>query len=441
VHRPGRPQSARTAGTTVVVVNARSGDRLTHGGGGSGDQRRTDFGELADALGADTVDWDTVDRGLAWRWLSRWLGFGPVAALLVFFGRKKYDAIWCFTEVEGLTLSLLFKLFRVRRVVFIIGVETLSPKCLFLLRRLRVWTHFTAILPTSSYQAGQLRARTSMPAGKVIVLPYQVDCKYFSGRTGQEAPGSRPYVVAVGVESRDYGTLIEAVRGLDVRLEVAAASHWAGPGRKAGAATANLPDNVHFGAYSYDELRSLYSGAAVAVVPLRESVYQHGITAVQEAMAMGLPVIVTRTLGQSDVIIDRRRQLRDQPGLGSGQHGPASGQPGPAGGQPGPAGGQQTLGTSDGTFARLFAPGRADLQRSNGFYVGVGDVDGLRATISYLLRERDVALDVGAQAQHYAREVLSLELFVERAVCLVTAAKAGQSVSQDLLARQPARPQ
>jgi glycosyltransferase involved in cell wall biosynthesis len=402
VPRPGRPQ-------TVIVVNARSGDRLTHGGGGSGEQRRTDFGELAGALGAETVDWDTVDRVALWRWLSRWLGFGPVAALHVFLGflgRKRYDTIWCFTEVEGLTLSLLCKLFRVRRTVFIVGVETLSPKCLFLLKRLRVWSHFTAILPTSSYQAGELRRRTGMPAGKVIVLPYQVDCKYFDGRTGRDPAGGRPYVVAVGVESRDYGTLIEAVRGLDVRLEIAAASHWAG--RETGPVTADLPDNVRFGAYSYDELRSLYAGAAVAVVPLRESVYQHGITAVQEAMAMGLPVIVTRTLGQSDVIIDRRRVLR----------------------------GSQHLTTSDGTFARLFAPGRADLQRGNGFYVGVGDVGALRGTIAYLLRERDVALEVGAQAQHYAREVLSLELFVERAVCLVNAARAGQSVGQDLLVRR-----
>jgi glycosyltransferase involved in cell wall biosynthesis len=394
---------SRPAGKTVVVVNARIGDRETHGGGGPGDQRRTDFGELAAALNADIVDWDTVERGAAWRLLTRWLGFGPVAALFVFLGRRRYDAIWCFTEVEGLTLSLLFKLARVRRIVFIIGVETLSPKCVFLLKRLRVWTHFTAILPTSSYQAGEVRRRTGIPDGKVIVLPYQVDCTYFDGRTRPPEPGRRPYVVAAGVESRDYATLIEAVRDMDVDLEVAAASHWAG--RKIDGFAPELPPNVRFGSYSYAELRDLYAGAALAVVPLHASIYQHGITALQEAMAMGLPVIVTRTQGQGDVIIDRREVLRAGPDL------PAS------------AGG----------FAWLFAPDRPELRRSNGFYVGVGDVDGLRNTIGLLLRNPELARGVGAQGQLYARELLSLEHFVERAVCLVTAAQAGKSVSQDLL--------
>jgi glycosyltransferase involved in cell wall biosynthesis len=388
------------AARTVLVVNARSGDRGTHGGGGAGDQRRTDFDELAGALRADVVDWDTVDRGLAWRWLKGRFGFGRVAALFVFFARKKYDVIWCFTEVEGLTLSLLFKIFRVRRIVFIIGVETLSPKCLFLLKWLRVWTHFTAILPTSSYQAGEVRRRTAIPAGKVIILPYQVDCEYFDGRT---RPGGRPYVVAAGVESRDYATLIEAVRGLDVGLEIAAASHWAG--RKIDSFEPGLPPNVRFGSYNYAGLRDLYAGAALAVVPLHASVYQHGITALQEAMAMGLPVIVTRTQGQGDVVIDRRRGLRD----GSG------------------------LATDGGGFAWLFAPERAELRRSNGFYVGVGDVDGLRRTIAFLLGDPELARAVGAQGQLYARELLSLERFVQRAVCLVTAAQAGKSVSQDLL--------
>jgi glycosyltransferase involved in cell wall biosynthesis len=230
-----------------------------------------------------------------------------------------------------------------------------------------------------------------------------VDCDYFDGRTRPPEPGRRPYVVAAGVESRDYTTLIEAVRGLDVGLEIAAASHWAG--RKIDSFAPDLPPNVRFGSYSYAELRDLYAGAALAVVPLHASVYQHGITALQEAMAMGLPVIVTRTQGQGDVIIDRRRVLRAEPGLP----------------------------TADGGFARLFAPDRPDLRRSNGFYVGVGDVDGLWRTIGFLLGDPEMARSVGTQGQLYARELLSLERFVERAVRLVTAAQAGKTVSQDLL--------
>jgi glycosyltransferase involved in cell wall biosynthesis len=389
-------------GGVVLTVNARTSDQALHTGCGS-ERRRSDFGELADALGADVVDWDVADRSRFWRLLYRRLGFGPVAAATVFLRRRRYEAVWCFTEVEGLLLSLLFKLFRTRRVLFLIGIETLSPKALFLMKRLGVWTHFTAILPTSSFQAAEL-CRAGIPAEKVIVLPYQVDCEYFSPRArerGSPVELGRPYIVAAGLESRDYGTLIAAVDGLDADLKIAADSLWSGRERPAVEAS---PPKVTVGSYAYDELRDLYAGAALAVVPLDESPYQHGITALQEAMAMGLPVIVTRTAGQSDVVIDRRKVLRVDPGRGT-----------------------------RGGFAELFAPDRPDLQEPNGLYVGVGDVATLRDAIRYLLSDADIAAALGRQARRFAEEVLSIEMFVERATLLLTAARNGEQVSAELL--------
>jgi len=385
----------------VITVNARAADRELHGGGSGADRRRTDFGELAAALGADVVDWDVADRHWFWQMLHRKLGFGPVAAAFAFRRRRRYEAFWCFTEVEGLLLALLFKLFRTRRVLFMIGIETLSPKALFLMKRLRVWTHFTAILPTSSHQADELQRIVGLPPEKVIVLPYQVDCDYFSQRAQLPPQSSTPYVVAAGLESRDYATLIAAMDGLNVHLKIAAASHWSGRG---GQSIEPRPPWLTVSSYSYAELRDLYDGAALAVVPLHESPYQHGITALQEAMAMSLPVIVTRTTGQRDVVIDRRSVLRANPAL-----------------------------ATHGGFAQAFAPDRPDLQESNGFYVGTGDVPTLRNTISYLLTERDVATDLGRRARRFAHDLLSVELFVERSVRLISAACAGQRISSEIL--------
>jgi glycosyltransferase involved in cell wall biosynthesis len=392
----------------VLAVNARAGDRELHGGGGR-DQRRSDFTELAAALGADVVDWDTADRSWFWRILRKRFGFGPVAAAIIFARRRSYAAAWCFTEIEGLLLALLFKIFRIRRVLFIIGIEVLSPKAIFLMKHLRIWTHFTAILPTSSYQAGELCRRAGVPPDKVIVLPYQVDCGYFAPRTpparaadlGQGNGAARPYVVAAGLESRDYATLISAVEGLDADVKIAADSLWSGRKRPAIEAA---PPRTTVGSYRYAELRELYAGAALAVVPLHEAPYQHGITALQEAMAMGLPVIVTRTAGQSDVVIDRRKVLRAAPQL-----------------------------QTDGGFAQRYAPARPDLQECNGFYVGVGDVETLRETIRYLLGEPELAAAVGRQARRFAEEVLSIDWFVARAVRLVTAACNGERICADIL--------
>jgi glycosyltransferase involved in cell wall biosynthesis len=379
----------RIAQRIVLTVNARVGDVDLHGGNRDFARRRTDFGELAAALGASIVDWGVIDRTRLGRVVRRWIGFGPPAALLVFMTKRRYDAIWCFTEIEGLLLALLFKIFRVRTALFFIAVEPVSPKSLFFLTRLKVWTHFTAILPTNTYQAEEL-VRLGVPKGKVTVLPYQVDCRYFTNTIDRSLGSDRPMVVAVGLESRDYVTLVRAVTDLDVDVFVAAASLWS---EDRAQFPVTIPSNVTVGKFSYQELKELYARAALAVVPLQDSPYQHGITAIQEAMAMGLPIVVTRTRGQSDVVIDRRRVLRKSPEL-----------------------------NTSGSFAQLFEPSRAELQQSNGFYVAPKDAAELRKCICYLVEHRDIAAELGSNAQRYARELLSVERFVERAVNLIEAA-------------------
>lgn len=373
----------------VLTVNARVAEDDLHGGGQGSTQRRTDFGELAAALGASMVDWDVVDRTWLGRSIRGKFGFGPAAALQVFFTSRRYDVIWCFMEIEGLVLALLFKIFRVRKPLFIIAVEPLSPKSVLFLFKLKVWTHFTKLLPTNTYQTEEL-LRRGLPADKVAVLPYQVDCQYFTSDAGKQPESGRLLIVAVGLESRDYVTLVKAVIGLDVDVFVAAASLWS---EDSAQFPVTIPSNVTVGQCSYQGLKELYSRAALAVVPLRDSPYQHGITAIQEAMAMGLPVVVTRTRGQSDVVIDRRKVLRSDP----------------------------ELSTSEG-FARLFRPDSAELSEANGFYVGPGDDVELRKCIRYLVEHPDVAIELGANGQRFAREVLSVECFVQRAVDLISQA-------------------
>jgi glycosyltransferase involved in cell wall biosynthesis len=184
--------------------------------------------------------------------------------------------------------------------------------------------------------------------------------------------------------------LIKAVTELDVDVFVAAASLWSGDSAQF---PVTIPSNVTVGKCSYQELKDMYSRATLAVVPLRDSPYQHGITAIQEAMAMGLPVVVTRTRGQSDVVIDRRKVLRSDP----------------------------ELSTSEG-FAQLFRPDSAELSEANGFYVGPGDDVELRKCIRYLVEHPDVAAELGVSGQRFARAVLSVECFVQRASDLIAAA-------------------
>jgi glycosyltransferase involved in cell wall biosynthesis len=123
-------------------------------------------------------------------------------------------------------------------------------------------------------------------------------------------------ICAVGQELRDYVTLAEAVRGLDVDVVIAAASPWS----KRADDTENIdpPANIEVVRLDQFDLRQLYQDAAFTVVPVVETDFQAGITAILESMAMGRATIVTKTEGQTDTIVDGENGVYVAPGDGRG---------------------------------------------------------------------------------------------------------------------------
>ena len=92
-------------------------------------------------------------------------------------------------------------------------------------------------------------------------------------------------ICAVGLELRDYPTMVEAVRGLDVDVIVAAASPWSK--RTDSSTDVDIPDNVRVSSYDHFALRQLYADASFVVVPLVENDFQAGITTILEAHVDG----------------------------------------------------------------------------------------------------------------------------------------------------------
>jgi glycosyltransferase involved in cell wall biosynthesis len=62
--------------------------------------------------------------------------------------------------------------------------------------------------------------------------------------------------------------------------------------------------NITASRMTLSELRNLYARSRFVVVPLLPSDTDNGVTCILEAMAMGKPVICSRTRGQVDVIQD-----------------------------------------------------------------------------------------------------------------------------------------
>jgi glycosyltransferase involved in cell wall biosynthesis len=175
-------------------------------------------------------------------------------------------------------------------------------------------------------------------------------------------------VCAAGQLLRDYESLVEAVRDLPVRLQIAAGSPWIDETLKP---RRELPKNVTWGRLGRFELRELYASSALAVVPILQNDYQTGIATILEMMSMGKCVIATRTRGQTDTIVDGE----------------------------------------------------------TGIYVPPGDVPALRSAIARMIEDPEGAARIGQNARRFIEEQASLDRFVERIVDAIRAGHAAHTGS------------
>ncbi len=128
--------------------------------------------------------------------------------------------------------------------------------------------------------------------GRAEVDAFGVDVDFW---TPAASGGAGDYVLAVGNDARrDYATLVEAVRGSDEAVKILTNREL----------PSNLPENVehvrgswHRPAVSDTELRELYRGARLVVVPLEESLQPSGQSVALQAMACGKTVVLSRTRG------------------------------------------------------------------------------------------------------------------------------------------------
>ena len=154
------------------------------------------------------------------------------------------------------------------------------------------------ILVPSTHAASSFRDN-NVPAEKVAVVPLGVDFTRFSAdRTA--AKGGKPRIVFVGSVGIRKGShhLLNAFS----RLGPAAELHLVGPMDSAfKTLLSSLPvENVVFhGALAKDRLASIYSGADVFCLPSIEEGF--GMV-VLEAMASGLPVVVSDQVGAADAV-------------------------------------------------------------------------------------------------------------------------------------------
>jgi glycosyltransferase involved in cell wall biosynthesis len=188
--------------------------------------------------------------------------------------------------------------------------------------------------------------------GRIRVVHWHVDHRFFRPAEAQLKHPRR--VSSAGMASRDYATLLEAARGLNIELKIAADSPWFSEPLNVSPEEAG-PDAEIKSAGSYDTLRDIYATSLFVVVPLLDVDHAAGLSVILEAMAMGKAVIATQTRSPDGLVVDGR----------------------------------------------------------NGFHVWPADADGLRGRMRFLLDHPEEAERMGAEGRRMVEESFTIEAYLE----------------------------
>lgn len=218
----------------------------------------------------------------------------------------EYDAIVTWGEKFSLALTLVQRLARRPKPhIGMIG-QFAKPNTQVPLRLFG--SSLRAIITWTSVQRRYAVESLGFPPERVFLVRHYVDQRFYMPRHSAGAD----MICGVGAEMRDYPTLIEALRGTDLRCHIAT-DHVRVPhkvrlikDRRVPVDAFPIPSdaNVTIGPKPLAELRELYARSRFVVVPLLPSDSDNGVTVILEAMAMGKPVICSRTRGQVDIIQD-----------------------------------------------------------------------------------------------------------------------------------------
>lgn len=277
-----------------------------------GERPLADYITMARTFNADLIDFAEARRqaGFIGKLMEKIGGPKLMLAWVCFILRKKYRVIFTDGEQIGLPLALFLKFFGFGsrpRHLMIVHILSVGKK-MILLDWLRLQSHIDIFFVYATRQKAFIEDRWKIPGDRVVFTPFMVDADFFApNQAGQTQdllpfePDQRPILCSVGLEFRDYPTLMEAVKGLDINVVIAAGSPWSK--RADTTADQEIPDNVLVRRFTQFELRDLYALSAFMVMPLFNVEFQAGVTALLEAMALEKAIICSATPGQTDVVV------------------------------------------------------------------------------------------------------------------------------------------
>jgi glycosyltransferase involved in cell wall biosynthesis len=286
---------------------------MSRGTGGTGRDDRRPLILLSAHAGLDhpgqaerpQTDFDALAARVDGRISSPGSGAAPVAAAekrlrlgvsqAVRAWRSRASVYVSLSERVGIPLSLL----RPHAPHVMVAHLLTSREKRLAARRTEFLRRTDVTLVFSAEQERYLREDVGLNEQQAQFIWDKVDHRFFA--PGAPAGGDG-YVLSVGREQRDYATLIDALRPLKLPSVIVPGSTWSH--RSLGALS--VPEHVQIReGLSYPELRRLYQGARVVVVPVHPGTgYAAGVNGILEGMACARPVIATATPGLEGYVED-----------------------------------------------------------------------------------------------------------------------------------------
>lgn len=226
---------------------------------------------------------------------SLWGGFDFARFLRTVLRYRRYDAFISVGDTSCFFLAWAKKLLGLKTPIVLI-----DPALGYDYPRRRqvqqyILPHVNRVVVFGRVQLRYLQKEFGSRVKATHVL-HRIDTNFFNpAKVAPPADDGLPLIASVGNDvMRDYETLIEAMRGLPVRLRIQTTRKI--PGR--------LPDNVEVTSewMSYEDLRALYARARLIAIPLKQAVHASGVNGVLEAMAMAKGIVISRSDGISDYV-------------------------------------------------------------------------------------------------------------------------------------------
>jgi glycosyltransferase involved in cell wall biosynthesis len=206
------------------------------------------------------------------------------------------SAILSTSERAAIPLAIYMTFTQQKMPHVLIAHRLTSPNKTRLFKICQLHRSLAHIICVSKAQAEFAIAQLGVSSSQVDFIYDKVDQRFY--RPLKVEPQN--FILAVGQEQRDYATLVKAVAGTGIKLVIVASSPWS---------SFELDNNQLSGVtvqshISYTNLRMLYANARLVVVPLFDVDYAAGSNTVLESMAMGKALIVSRTRGIKDYVVD-----------------------------------------------------------------------------------------------------------------------------------------